>query len=123
MDAQRSLKRAVERADTLIDESLALLTKLVAVEETMERASLIGSAYKRRALVDGAAGRRERMQRDLRQMSVSYRNAEIVGAASGSSDLFYPLSNRLAAEVAQHAGKPRWRSLDQEDRHYPPRQL
>ena len=52
------------------------------------------------------------MQRNLRQMSVSYRNAEIVGTASGSSDLFYPLSNRLAAEVALHAGKPRWRSLD-----------
>ena len=112
VDAQRSLRLAVERADNLIDESLALLTKLVAVKQTMERASLIGSAYKRRALVDGAAGRRGRMQRDLRQMSVSYRNAEIVGAASGSSDLFYPLSNRLAAEVAQHAGKPRWRSLD-----------
>jgi hypothetical protein len=45
LDAQRSLRLAVERADTLIDESLALLTKLVAVEQTMERASLIGSAY------------------------------------------------------------------------------
>jgi len=112
VEAQRSLRQAVERADTLIDESLALLTKLVAVEQTMERASLIGSAYKRRALVDGAAGRRARMQRHLRQMSVAYQNAEIVGAANGSSDLFYPLSNRLAAEVALHAGKPRWRSLD-----------
>ena len=64
---------AVERADELIEQSLALLTKLIAVKQTMERASLIGSAYKRRALVDGAAGRRTRIQQDLRQMKAAYR--------------------------------------------------
>ena len=114
VDAERSLRQAVERADGLIEQSLALLTKLIAVEQTMERASLIGSAYKRRALVDGAAGRRARIQRDLQQMKASYQDAQEVGEKSGASDLYYPASNRLAADVALHAGTRRWRSLDRE---------
>ena len=113
-DAERSLRKAVERADGLIEQSLALLTKLIAVEQTMERASLIGSAYKRRALVDGAAGRRARIQRDLQQMKASYQEAQAIGAKSGASDLYYPASNCLAADVALHAGTRRWRSLDRE---------
>jgi hypothetical protein len=112
LDAQQTLDRAVERADKLIDESLALLTKVIAIEQTMERASLIGSAYKRRALVDTAAGKRARVQRDLLQMSAAYKDAQDVGEKNGASDLYYPASNRLAAEVAMHAGKRRWRSLD-----------
>jgi hypothetical protein len=114
VDAERSLRRAVERADGLIDDSLALLTKLIAVEQTMERASLIGSAYKRRALVNGAAGRRARIQRDLRQMKASYQYAQDVGAKSGASDLYYPAANRLAADVALNAGARRWRGMDRE---------
>jgi hypothetical protein len=80
----------------------------------MERASLIGSAYKRRALVDGAAGRRARVQRDLRQMQAAYRDAQRVGEKSGAADVYYPAANRLTADVALHAGTPRWRSLDRE---------
>ena len=114
VDAERSLGQAVERADGLIEDSLALLTKLIAVEQTMERASLIGSAYKRRALVDGAAGRHARIQRDLEQMKARYQDAQDVGEKSGVSDLSYPASNRLAADVALNAGKRRWRSLDRE---------
>ncbi len=109
-DAERSLRQAVERADTLIEQSLALLTKLIAVEQTMERASLIGSAYKRRALVDGAAGRRARIQQDLRQMKAAYQDAQDVGEKSGASDLYYPASNCLAADVALNAGTRRWRA-------------
>jgi CHAT domain-containing protein len=110
-DAERSLRQAIERADDLIEQSIALLTKLIAVKQTMERASLIGSAYKRRALVNGAAGRRTRIQQALRQMKAAYEDAQAVGEKSGASDLYYPASNRLAADVALHAGG-RIRSLD-----------
>ena len=113
-DAERLLRQEVERADDLIEQSLALLTKLIAVERTMERASLIGSAHKRRALVHGAAGRRTRIQRDLQQMKASYQDAQDIGEKNGASDLYYPASNRLAADVALHAGKRRWRTLDRE---------
>jgi hypothetical protein len=80
----------------------------------MERASLIGSAYKRKALVDGAAGRRARVQHDLKQMRAAYEDALTVGEQSGSTNVYYPASNRLTADVAMHAGTRRWRSLDRE---------
>jgi hypothetical protein len=114
MDGDRALRKAVRRADGLIDQSLELLRKLIAVEQTMERASLIGSAYKRRALVDGAAGRRARIRRHLQQMRASYQDAQEVGEKSGAADVYYPAANRLTADVALHAGTRRWRSLDRE---------
>ena len=43
-------------------------------------------------------------------MKASYQDAQDVGEKSGASDLYYPASNRLAADVALHAGK---RSLAQ----------
>ena len=113
VDAERSLRQAVERADDLIGQSLALLAKLIAVKRTLERASLIGSAYKRRALVDGAAGRRARIHRDLQQMKAGYQDAQDAGKTSGASDIYYPASNCLAADVALNAGTRRW-SLDRE---------
>jgi hypothetical protein len=112
--AERSLRAAIKRADTLIEQSLELLTKLITVGPTMERASLIGSAYKRRALVDGAAGRRARIRRDLEEMRASYRHAQDLGEQMGAADVYYPAANRLTADVALHAGTKRWRALDKE---------
>ena len=80
----------------------------------MERASLIGSVYKRRALVDGVAGRRARVQQDLRQMRAAYQDAQKVGEKGGATDVYYPIANRLTADVALHAGTGRSRSLDRE---------
>jgi CHAT domain-containing protein len=114
VDAERSLKTTIARADDLIAQSLALLARLIAVEPTMERASLIGSAYKRQALVDAAAGRGTRIQRDLRQMRDAYREAQTIGEKSGAADLYYPVSNRLTAEVALQAGAGRPRRLDRD---------
>jgi hypothetical protein len=113
-DAERSVRKAVKRADSLIQQSLGLLSKLIAVEETMERASLIGSTHKRRALVDSAAGRKARVVRDLQQMRASYQNAQKIAEKVGASDVYYPAANRLTADVALHAGTRRWRSLDRE---------
>jgi CHAT domain-containing protein len=112
LDAERSLRKAVVRADRLVAQSLDLLTRLIAVEPTMERASLIGSAYKRRALVSAAAGRRGRVRQDLRRMQAAYRDAQTLGEKAGAPDVYYPASNRLTAEVALHAGTPRGRALD-----------
>jgi len=112
--AERSVGAAIKRADSLIAQSLELLTKLIAVGPTMERANLIGSAYKRKALVDGAAGRRARIRRDLEQMRASYQKAQDLGGKTGDPDVFYPAANRLTADVALHAGTRRWRALDRE---------
>jgi CHAT domain-containing protein len=110
--AARSLRTAIARADRLIAQSLELLTRVMALEPTLERASLIGSAYKRRALVNIAAGRQAHVQEDLRQMQAAYQQAQELGEKNGTTDLLYPVSNRFSAAVALHAGAGRSRSLD-----------
>jgi hypothetical protein len=114
LEAERSLKRTISRADELIERSLDLLARMVAVESTMERTSLIGSAYKRQALVDAAAGRRAGVPRALRQMRDAYREAQTLGEKRGAADLYYPMSNRLTAEVALHADAGQWRGFDRQ---------
>jgi hypothetical protein len=110
VDAEKSLRETVTRADGLIEDSLDLLGKLDAIETTLERASLIGSAYKRRALVNGAAGRAKQVGRDLELMAASYAEAEAIGEKVGTGGAFYPAANCLIADLALNAGKSRWRS-------------
>jgi CHAT domain-containing protein len=114
LDAEQSLRKAITRADRLIAQSLQLLTRLIALEPTMERASLIGAAYKRSALVDGVAGRRARVAPGLRKMRAAYKHAQELGEKSGAPNLYYPAANRLTADVALHAGTRQWRSLDRQ---------
>ncbi len=114
VDADRTLRKAVRRADRLINQALRLLGELQDLEKTLERASLIGSIYKRRALIDEAVGRRARIAASLRQMLRHYERAQEIGSANGVKDVYYPASNRLAADVALNAGKRGWRGLDRE---------
>ena len=46
-------------------------------------------------------------------MKAAYQVAQAVGETSGASDIYYPASNCLAADVALNAGTRRW-SLDRE---------
>ena len=64
----------------------------------------MGAAYKRMVLVDTAAGRQARVRQGLRQMEAAYKRAQQLGEESGAGDLYYPISNRLTAEVALRAG-------------------
>jgi hypothetical protein len=82
----------------------------------MERQSLVGSAHKRQALIDAAAGRRRQVERDLRQMKAAYERARVIGRDSGATDLYYPASNCLVADVALNAGRRGWRGFDAEIR-------
>jgi CHAT domain-containing protein len=111
-DAEKALTETVTRADGLIAESLDLLERVIAMERTLERASVIGAAYKRRALVHLAAGRTDQVGRDLESMAASYAEAHVIGERTGTGDLFYPAANGLVADVALNAGKARWRGLD-----------
>jgi hypothetical protein len=111
-EAERSLRKAVARADRLIQRAVPLLMSLEELQQTLERVSLIGSVYKRRALIDEAAGRRGRMAASLRVMKRSYERAQAIGAKAGTTDVYYPASNRLAADVALNAGRRGWRGLD-----------
>ena len=99
-DAEKRLKKAVVAARALIERALTLLNEVVAFNSTMERESLIASAYKRRALVNTAAGQTVRVRRDLVEMKKAYEKALRVGKTEDGADLYYPASNCLAAEVA-----------------------
>src|SRR5262249_33052659 len=68
---------------------------------TMERQNLIGSAFKRRALVNLAAGRSEAVVRgDLLRMKKAYAEARRIGTREPSADLFYSASNLIASDIA-----------------------
>ena len=79
---------------------------------TAERANLCGSAMKRLALVEAAAGRPREEVRAIEEMKRYYKCGQEICARDGLSDLFYPASNYIAAELALHAGQSGWRLRD-----------
>jgi hypothetical protein len=115
-EAEQKLGESIRAGSRHVSESLDLLRKLQAMENTMERQSLVGSAHKRQALIDAAAGRRRQVERDLRQMKAAYERARVIGRDSGATDLYYPASNCLVADVALNAGRRGWRGFDAEIR-------
>ena len=104
----RPFEAAIRRADVLLTDGVALLGKLLAVEPTVTRISLLGSAYAHKALVDDAAGRRPQVRRDLTQMTARYREALDLAAKSGSETSFH-LERWLRADVALNAGSDAWK--------------
>ena len=99
-DAQKKLNEAIVAGRALIEAALTLLDELTAFTSTMERESLIASAFKRRALLNTAAGQPVRVRRDLVEMKKAYEKALKVGETEADADVYYPASNCLAADVA-----------------------
>jgi hypothetical protein len=91
---------------------MTLLEKLLALQSTIERESIYGSACKRLALVEAAARRPVEERRAIEAMKLHYRRAEVIARASLASDLFYPALNYLAADLALNAGRRGWKGLD-----------
>ena len=82
-----------------IGRALVWLKGLVALQPTIERHSLCGSACKRLAMVETRAGRSAAARRAVAQMALHYGAAERLACDSGDPDLFYPAMNRMAAEL------------------------
>nr|WP_277403041.1 CHAT domain-containing protein [Burkholderia sp. Ac-20365] len=82
-----------------IEASLRLLQSLLAVRRTVERLSICAAAYKRIALVERLACNADAESTAIGTMLALYREAEQLGDAQGSAATFYPLINRLAAEL------------------------
>jgi hypothetical protein len=104
---------ALQRARRAIGDALADLERLVALEPSMEREALCGSACKRLAMVERSAGRVREEGRALALMRDHYQRAESLGRAQRLSGFFYPALNRIAAELAIDAGRAGWKGLDQ----------
>jgi len=111
--AARALQQAAHAARDALGEAVALLDQLVALQPTMERASLCGSVYKRLALVEAATGRADAETAAIRRMQAQYRRAEAIGRAAGLPDFYYPALNRMAAELA--LAQPGWRGFDRDE--------
>ena len=99
-------------ARSSVKEAIALLEKLVALQPTMERESLYGSAYKRLALIAAAAGRPAEERQAIDAMKVHYERAAVIGRERQASNVFYPGLNYLAAEVALNSGRRGWKGVD-----------
>ncbi len=94
------------RARADIAEAMRLLDTLLAIGPTIERESLYGSAYKRLAMIEGAAGNEGKEASAIEKMKAHYTEAEKIALKALEVDptapvnLFYPAMNRLAAEIA-----------------------
>lgn len=110
--ARERLVHTARQARETIDLALASLDRLIALQPTLERHALRGSAAKRLVMIARLLDDKPAEKAALEQMTREYAEAEACGRRTGAANLFYPLANRLAAEAAQHAGTPGWAGLD-----------
>jgi tetratricopeptide (TPR) repeat protein len=103
------LAEAASSARAPIMQCIAMLESLIALQPTMERESLCGSAYKRLAMIEAAVGSAKDEKRAIQQMKEHYSRAEALGTAAGSSAASYPAMNSLVADLVLHAGTKSWK--------------
>ena len=104
--------RLLDKARQDIHHALKTFDRLIDVKATAERENLRGSAMKRLSMVEAAAGRAVEDRTAIKEMQRYYRRAQDLVVESGSSALFFPASNYIAAELALHAGERGWRGIE-----------
>jgi tetratricopeptide (TPR) repeat protein len=104
--------KAIAEGRQGVESALALLQPLAALQPTIERLSLCGSAWKRLAMIEALAARPAEERAAIVRMTESYRQAEQLAANSGHPELHYPALNRMAGEVVVEAGNPGWVGID-----------
>jgi hypothetical protein len=99
-EARRRLADAIADAKPIIADTITTLGKLVAVATSMERASLLGSAYKRRAMIAEIEEDAAAEAAAIASMRLAYEQAEQIGRDNKIEGFYYPALNRLSAEFA-----------------------
>jgi hypothetical protein len=129
------VRAAIRDARDIVRRSIASLKQLIAVETSMDRESLLGSAYKRLAMIEALApavrsapaptaagssasrtGERAAAGAEtaaetaaeiaaIEAMRDHYLRAETLGREQGLRGFYYPALNRLSAELALAAGR------------------
>jgi CHAT domain-containing protein len=94
----------VDQARAEIDAAIALLDKVAAIQPTVERESLCGSAWKRKALLETLAHRPEAERKAIAAMKAHYAAAEGLAREIRHPELFYPALNCMAAELILEVG-------------------
>jgi triacylglycerol esterase/lipase EstA (alpha/beta hydrolase family) len=92
----------------LIGQALASLEALAALQPTVERHSLCGSACKRLALLERRAGDAPAEAAALAKAAQAYGRAEALAATAQPAELFYPGLNRMATELLHALADPAW---------------
>jgi CHAT domain-containing protein len=94
--------------------AVAMLKALVTVAPTIERESLLGSAHKRLAMLEGAAGQRSAEAAAIDHMAEHYGKALALATQQSHPQLFYPGLNLLAAELLSHRQTRDWKGFNPE---------
>lgn len=112
------LVRRAENLDDLaaarkgIADGIAQLERLVALQSTVERESLLGSAYKRLTVLEWRAGCKPAAQAALDQMVAHYRAAEALARKAGDCNFHDPAKNCISAELRAAFLKKRLPRID-----------
>ncbi len=112
-----TVKALVEQGRVELTQAVRLLDALVDLAPTVERESLLGSAWKRLARLEAmaAAGQSTAATAQaIERMADHYRRAEALALQAGESDLFYPALNLVAAELLVRASDQRWAGFEAE---------
>ena len=83
----------------IIDQAIALLHQLVALRDTPERRNLLGSAYKRLAMLRSRAPDPGNEREALLAALGEYERAEALCREAGANDLHYPSMNIAAVQL------------------------
>ena len=97
-----------------IQSAVTLLQALTTLAPTVERESLLGSAYKRLALIEACARRPRAEAQAIHSMAEHYRVSESLARQSGHPEYFYPALNLMAAELIGRAKSPEWTGFEPE---------
>ena len=104
--AGTAAERKTARAE--IVKALGQLDTLAALQPTIERHSLRGSAWKRLAMVERAEGDAPAAATALAKSAAAYGEAEQLALDSGHPDLFYPAANHMAMALVSTQGEVRF---------------
>ena len=75
------------------------LEKLAALQTTIERGAMLGSAYKRLTMVEWQAGRKSEAHAALAKAIESYAGAEAMARRLKVDNVFYPAKNGISCEL------------------------
>jgi hypothetical protein len=111
-----SVRDAERRGDAAgIRAGIAGLERLAAVQSTIERENLLGSAWKRLSMVewcDKKTDRKKAARDALTQTLACYRKVEEMARRAGALALHYPAKNVLAAEICEALMQERMPVID-----------
>jgi pimeloyl-ACP methyl ester carboxylesterase len=99
-----------------IEAAIEILQGVVATHgRTIERESLLGSAFKRLSMLEKKSRRRAAARVAIEMMATHYRNAENLARKNGNDSLHYPAMNRMSAELILNGANKNWPGFDSAD--------